>query len=64
VYKRAIQYLTQWFNYENLPFRLFAALKLNDNIATIQEQMHVVEITGMKMNFDGLYDKPRTLCTA
>jgi hypothetical protein len=43
---------------------LFAALKLNDNIAIIQEQMHVVEITGMKMNFDGLYDKPRTLCTA
>jgi hypothetical protein len=64
VYKRAIQYLTQWFDFENSPFRLFAALKLNDNFPTIQELMHVAEIVGVKVNFDELYDELRTLRTA
>jgi hypothetical protein len=64
-FKTDAQYLTQWFDYENSPFRLFAALKLNDNIPTIQELIHVAEIVGVNVNDDDeLYDKLRTLRTA
>jgi hypothetical protein len=55
-YKRTIEYLEKWFNYDNSIFKLFSCLNLDDKIK-YDKVIQIVKLLNIDVNNDILFDE-------
>jgi len=55
-YKRGLEYLEKWFDYENSPFKLFSCLKLSE-LPKLTDLLDLAKLIKVHVNGDELYDE-------
>ncbi|XP_060855011.1 uncharacterized protein LOC132932654 [Metopolophium dirhodum] len=55
-YKRALEYLEKWFDYENSPFKMFSCLKLSE-LPKLTDLLDLAKLIKVHVNGDELYEE-------
>lgn len=64
VYKRALEYLCSWYDYENTPFQYFSVINLKGKSPTYQSLVEAAKAVKLEIDEDALYEEVILLASA